>query len=350
MNEYKNLDILLVEDSDFQGKYFRECLEEGTQWSYAVSWAKDLASAIQVIADKEVDVILLDLNLPDSVGAETFFKLYGCSSKIPIIILTIIDHEEMVIKLLEQGASDYLDKKSVNPIRLHRAIRHVTYRRKAEEANQRKSEQLKIALKEKEILLREVNHRVKNSLAVVSGLLKLQANCTPDKKAKEALLDSQFRVQSMSAIHEMLHQTETMSVIDLDIYLTRLVKTLAQHYRSNGNIELSFKMENFKINVNQASPLGLIVNELITNSYKYAFPDNRKGEIRIGLKRVGQKQIQLDYADDGVGMPEGLNWKNAESLGLKLILMLIENQLDGSIEMKSDPGTSYFIKFEMDDP
>lgn len=208
-------------------------------------------------------------------------------------------------------------------------------------------EQIKASLKEKETLLQEIHHRVKNNLTVVSSLLGLQANSMNDKKLKAALTDSQNRVQSMSAIHETLYQSEDLSSIDMNVYLSKLSRAVAQNYTIGNKIHLKIEAEKILIGAKQASPVGLIVNELITNSFKYAFPDNQGGDIKIIIQKI-EDQIELEFADNGIGMPEGLDWKNSKSLGLKLVTALVENQLDGSIGMESKNGTKFTIKFDIE--
>jgi PAS domain S-box-containing protein len=216
----------------------------------------------------------------------------------------------------------------------------ITERKQAEE-------QIKTNLKEKETLLLEIHHRVKNNLTIVASLLNLQANSMEDKRLKEALSDSQSRVQAMSAIHETLYQSENLSAIDMNIYLSKLSRDVAQNYSIGSKINLNVKSENISIGAKQASPIGLIVNEMITNSFKYAFPENQEGEIKISLLK-NDDQIELTYKDNGIGIPKGFDWQKADSLGLKLVKMLAENQLDGSIDMESKNGTKFTIKFNID--
>ena len=208
-------------------------------------------------------------------------------------------------------------------------------------------EQLKANLREKETLLHEVHHRVKNNMQVINSLLKLQSNNIEDKKIKEILKDSQSRVYAMSAVHEMLHGSEKLSEIDLKSYLSKITASIFQTYSTNHRkIKLNSSIENSPISINQAYPLGLIINELISNTLKYAFPEDRKGEITVSMKKL-DKELKLTIADNGVGISEEFDWKNSKSLGLKLVRTLVENQLDGSIDMESNNGTKFIIKFNI---
>jgi PAS domain S-box-containing protein len=207
---------------------------------------------------------------------------------------------------------------------------------------------LKVSLDEKDILLHEIHHRVKNNMQVINSLLKLQSNNIEDEQTKEILKDSQSRVYAMSAVHETLHGSENLSEIDLKSYLSKITTSIFQTYSVNhGMIKLNSDVEGLPISLNQAYPLGLVINELISNSLKYAFPDERKGEINVNMKKQDQK-LQLTVIDDGVGIPDDLDWKNSKSLGLKLVRTLVENQLDGSIDMENKNGTKFIIKFNIE--
>jgi len=209
-------------------------------------------------------------------------------------------------------------------------------------------EKIKASLKEKETLIHEIHHRVKNNMNVISSLLSLQANNIEDKQTKEILKDSQSRVYAMSAVHETLHGSENLSEIGLKNYLTKITNSIFQTYSTDrGKVKLNSNLDDSYIRLNQASPLGLVINELISNSLKYAFPDERKGEIKVNMVKRNN-QIEITIGDDGVGMPDGFDWKNSSTLGLKLVRTLVENQLDGSIDMENKNGTKFIIKFNIE--
>ena len=205
-----------------------------------------------------------------------------------------------------------------------------------------------ISLKEKETLLQEIHHRVKNNMAVISSLLSLQAKNIEDSHVKDILKESQGRIYAMSAVHETLHGSENLSEIDLRNYLSKITNSVFQTFSTDREkVNLNSNLDDSHIRLNQAYPLGLVINELISNSLKYAFPDERKGEINVNMKKQDQK-LQLTVIDDGVGIPDDFDWKNSKSLGLKLVRTIVENQLDGSIDMESKNGTKFTIKFNID--
>jgi PAS domain S-box-containing protein len=209
-------------------------------------------------------------------------------------------------------------------------------------------DQIKASLKEKEILLQEIHHRVKNNMQVISSLLDLQASTVNDQRTREILQASQSRVYAMSAVHEALHGSENLSDIDLASYLLQISGAIFQTYSVDpSRIKLHIDSGTIPLGAKQAAPLGLITNELISNSLKYAFPDNQKGEIAVSLKKL-ENGLVLIVSDNGMGMPESFDWRKSNSLGLKLVRSLAEEQLGGSVEMESNKGTRFTIKFDVE--
>ncbi len=207
---------------------------------------------------------------------------------------------------------------------------------------------IKASLNEKETLLHEVHHRVKNNMQIISSLLKLQSNNIKDNQIKDVLKESQSRIYAMSAVHETLHGSEDLSEINLRTYLSKITSSIFQTYSTNHDrVTMNTDIEKIPIGINQASPLGLVINELISNSLKYAFPNEREGEISVSLKKQG-RELELTVKDNGVGMPNKMDWRNSSTLGLKLVRTLVENQLDGSIEMESNNGSKFTIKFNIE--
>ena len=206
-------------------------------------------------------------------------------------------------------------------------------------------EQIRSSLQEKEVLLKEIHHRVKNNLQVVSSLLNLQSGQIEDEKTLEMFSDSQNRVKSMALIHEQLYQSDDLAWIDFAEYLRNLVDNLFQSYRlSAQNVRLEVNVENILMGIDQAIPCGLVVNELVSNALKYAFPDRRGGKVSLHLSQGVDGKLILIVGDDGVGLPEGMDFRQTESLGLKLVNILVR-QLDGTIELDGSVGTKFKIEF-----
>jgi len=217
-------------------------------------------------------------------------------------------------------------------------MRDVTRRTEAEEL-------LKASLREKEALLKEIHHRVKNNLQVISSLLALQARALTDETTKNKFHESRDRVHSMALLHESLYQSNNLAWIDFPDY----IKQLADHlFRSYGvaaeRITLRTDMDRLFLNMDTAVPCGLIINELISNSLKYAFPEGRSGEVHVELRESEDQMAVLTVSDDGIGFDPGFDWVHARSLGLRLVRTLAQ-QLDGTLEAGNGPGTSFQLKF-----
>ncbi|HUH66243.1 MAG TPA: PAS domain S-box protein [Syntrophales bacterium] len=216
----------------------------------------------------------------------------------------------------------------------------VTERKRAEE-------QIRESLGEKEILLKEIHHRVKNNLQVIMSLLRHQAEYAQDQRIHDIFLESQSRIKAMSFIHEKLYQSDNLAKVDLRDYISSLAKSLFSTYKVNAaQIKLAVDADGISLGVDTAIPCGLIINELVSNSLKHAFPDNRTGKIDITVRPVGPGELELVVGDDGVGVPMDLDIINAKSLGLHLVTLLAKNQLRGHIEMVRYRGTSFRIRFE----
>lgn len=203
---------------------------------------------------------------------------------------------------------------------------------------------LKKSLEEKEVLIREVHHRVKNNMQIISSLLNLQSQFVDEPFTQNILKESQGRVKAMAMIHEKLYQSHDLSRIQFRNYLEKLVSDIMYSYRTDKDlIGLFIQVEDREIGMETAIPLGLIINELVTNSIKYAFPHGEKGNITVKLKTEGDKNI-LILADDGVGLPEHIKPDNTNTLGLQMVDSLVK-QLDGEIDLDCNHGTKYTITF-----
>ncbi|MFH1615943.1 MAG: histidine kinase dimerization/phosphoacceptor domain -containing protein [Planctomycetota bacterium] len=219
-------------------------------------------------------------------------------------------------------------------------LRDVSDRKKAEE-------KLKASLKEKEILLRELHHRVKNNMQVISSLLRLQSGTLDNDKAIAIFKECQNRVRSMALIHEKFYRSKDLTNIDFNVYVKELTQNLIQSYGiSPGKITVDINVKDVSLGINTAVPCGLLINELISNSLKHAFPKKTKGQIKVSLQPVEKNQIELVISDNGVGIPDKLDFRKTESLGLQLINTLVKDQLDGAIELDKSAGTKFKITFK----
>lgn len=211
-------------------------------------------------------------------------------------------------------------------------------------AKKQAEEKIHASLVEKEVLLKEIHHRVKNNLQIISSLLSMQARKITDKKSHAIFVDSQNRVKSMALIHESLYQSSDLSQIDVDEYLRKLASHILRSYNLNSDrIRLIFSNSSLQISVEAAVPCGLIINELVSNALKYAFPDERSGEIAIALEATPQN-FTLRCADNGVGLSPEFDIRQTDSLGLKIVRNLTD-QLNGDLVIHTEHGTTFEITF-----
>lgn len=214
----------------------------------------------------------------------------------------------------------------------------ITEHKKAEKA-------IKSSLNDKNILLQEIHHRVKNNMQIISSLLNLQTQYVDDEEAVNVLKESQNRVKSMAIIHENLYQSKDLMHINFVNYIQSLVFNLFYSYSiKETQIKLTLEIEDISLNIETAVPCGLIISELISNSLKYAFPNKMKGEIFISLK-IQKDEYQLIIKDNGIGLPENINFDEIETLGLLIVNSLTE-QIDGKVNIQRNHGTEYNISFK----
>jgi len=218
-------------------------------------------------------------------------------------------------------------------------FRDITERKSAEEQIQRD-------LQEKNVLLKEIHHRVKNNLQVVSSLLSLQSRKLKDLQSTLAFQISIKRIHSMALIHEILYKSQALASINFSEYIKSLSRDLIMAFseETKKNISLNYNVKDIKLGIDTAIPTGLILNELITNSFKHAFPERQRGKINISIKRLGDKSYHLEFKDDGVGFQVNINFDNTESLGLTLIKILT-SQIEGTLSMERNEGTLIKINF-----
>jgi PAS domain S-box-containing protein len=217
---------------------------------------------------------------------------------------------------------------------LHYAI-DITERKKSEE-------KIMASLEEKELLLDEVHFRVRNNMQIISSILALQSATYDDEKVIDAFNECQNRIKSMALVHGELYRTKDFSRIDFKEYIETLTQTLLDSYKKKAQaVSLKIDAKEIFLDIDTAIDLGLVLNELVTNSLKHAFPEKREGEIQISLQNIDKEKIELKVKDNGIGLPDGFNIRNTDSLGLKLVTLLAEVQLQGEVRVKQDNGTEF---------
>ena len=201
-------------------------------------------------------------------------------------------------------------------------------------------------LVEKDLLFKEVNHRVKNNLQIVMSLLASKSVSLTTESAKHVILESQNRVRSIALIHDQLHETGNVTEISLSLYIKELTNSLDDLVNNSiSNIEMTCELDDIMLDVSQAIPIGIILNETVTNALKYAFPNNQKGKVIICVKLI-KKFVELEISDNGVGLPADFSLSNVNSLGISLLKGLT-HQLEGSLDIQNNNGLTILIKFPL---
>jgi PAS domain S-box-containing protein len=229
-----------------------------------------------------------------------------------------------------------------NPVRACGTHLDITLRKQQEEI-------IRNSLHEKEILLGEIHHRVKNNMAVIDSLLQLQIHGTDDERLQSMLREAASRVQTLSKLHGLLYGRDDFTTIDVCAYLREIAALAGKIFDIHQRVSITVTGEPAALSLNQASHVGIIVNELITNAFKYAFPDRRPGKIRLSIMQdPDSRQMVLTVADDGIGAPLQSVAESAGGLGVKLVGLLVEAQLEGTLDIHRDAGTVFTIRFTPD--
>ena len=286
----------------------------------------------QLIGKKHVDVMPTHIN-------ELFVRAFKKVGKGEVVDYEYwLDAGEGVRWFSVKLSPMFLDGEFIGAVAV---IRDISERKRDEE-------KIKASLAEKEVLLKEIHHRVKNNLQVISSLLSLQSGYINDKQTLEVFKNSQERVLAMALIHEKMYQSESLSQINFGEYINSLITSLFQsYYLKQGKVRLKTQIEEVTLDIDTAIPLGLILNELISNSLKHAFPGDKRGELRINLKECNEEEYDytLIIGDNGVGLPDGLDVQNSGSLGIVLVNSLIR-KLKGVVDLDRKNGTTFTIKFK----
>lgn len=214
----------------------------------------------------------------------------------------------------------------------------------------KKTEQsLVSALTEKEILMKELYHRTKNNMQMIESFLSLESAYSDNKEVKEVFEDMKNRIHSMSTVHERLYQSESLDSISLDKYIKDIVRNLHSSYNlSRDAVVIETHLEPVIIPLGKAVPCGIVLNEIITNIFKYAFPDNRRGKVVITLTKTEDGVVHLTFKDNGIGVPEDFNFREHGNLGMKLIFSITEDQLNGKIEQETTDGITWKLSFPVE--
>jgi len=215
--------------------------------------------------------------------------------------------------------------------------------------NMQAEEQIKAALREKEILLKEIHHRVKNNLQIVISLLNMQLQTAKDQETIDILSESRNRINTMALIHTQLYETQDVSEINVKVFVEGLLQQLLQSYQiQDTRITPVVHVVDYPLPVSIAVHVGLIINELLANAFEHAFGTRKKGKIEVSLSVSDKSKVNLTVSDDGTGLPEGFDIDSTGTLGMRLVKILVEDQLQGNIQVISKKGTTFNIEFQIE--
>lgn len=335
--------ILLVEDDEAHAEIMRRNFADANN-ATKLDRVATIAEAESLLNLEAVDLVLADYLLPDGRGIDLIGEHAQGGPARPVVILTSHGSETVAAEAIKRGALDYIVKSpesfAAMPIEVTRALHSwelLSEKRRTEK-------ELRKSLAEKEVILKEVHHRVKNNFQIVSSLLSLQAETIDDPVTKDALRESENRIRSMALIHEKLYESEDYAHIDFADYILSVTSRLDAAYRgSERGIALSCDSEPVQLSIESAIPLGLVLNELVTNAFIHAFPEGKKGSIVVSIRSEGEGAV-LVVQDDGVGLSPAVSIASPNTLGLELIRVLT-SQAGGQPEFSTgDHGTRVTIR------
>jgi two-component sensor histidine kinase len=356
MNMIEPTNILLVDDESRNLDALEAILAAP---DYRLFRARSADEALLALLNHDFAVIVLDIRMPEINGYELaqMIKQRKKNQHLPIIFLTAyLQDDKDILEGYGAGAVDYLSK-PVNPlilkskvavfVDLFRKTRELARLNEIMESEiEERVAEIRASLHEKEILLKEIHHRVKNNMQIISSLLSLQADRAGGGETKLHLRDVRDRVHSMALVHEKLYQSENLASVQIADYTRALMDDLLLAYASGqAKVQLRFDLDAAALPVDLAIPFGLILNELATNALKHAFSGRDSGQIHIELQTESGGEIRLRFADDGQGFAAPLAWERVESYGLSLV-RLLTRQMGGRIEMHSGQGTTFELNFK----
>ncbi|MCY1644580.1 response regulator [Methylorubrum sp. SL192] len=337
--------ILYIDDDPGLGRLVQRSLQaRGHHVELAASGTDGLARA----QAGKIDLIALDHHMPDRTGLELLPLLRALPDAPPVIYVTGSEDSRVAVAALKAGAVDYVWKDVQGQFRellgeaVDTALRQEALRRDKERAEAAVRE----ARDRAELLLREVNHRVANSLTLVAALARMQTNAVTDPAAKDALEEMQARISAIAGIHRRLYTSEDVEAVELDAYLTGLVEELQLAMKASGRDHaIRLRAEPIRLATDKAVSLGVVVTELVTNAYKYAYPAETQGEIRVQVMREGPDTLSLAVEDDGIGWT-GEGEAKGTGLGSRIIRAMASNLRSVLTYVPGSSGTRAVLSFQ----
>ena len=324
--------VLLIDDDEDEHVIVDDLLKSAQGSRFELTWILTYQDGLEAVLSSHFDVCLVDYRLGEHSGLDLLTEAIAKSTTSEIILLTGEGDINIDMTATTGGAADYLVKRGLTAALLERSIRYAVERRRA-------TGRLRRLLAEKDILIKEVHHRVKNNLQVICSLLSMQIACEGEAPSAGPLRQAHSRVLAMSLIHDHLHRSEDLLTLDFSSYIRGLAARLFEAYCIDpALIHLDLATEPIKLPVDDAIACGLILNELLSNSLKHAFKGGRKGLVRISLRRLSSATVELTLADNGLGFPADFQIDSAQSLGWRIIRTLV-GQLGAKLRLETKEGT-----------
>ncbi len=344
-----NISVLFVDDNETIRQLYRRILEKHVNYLYI---AENGSHGLELYRKHKPDLVITDMVMPVMNGLEMVKEIKKIAPDAKFVVMSAYSEKDSFIESIHLGVDGYLmkpveAKKLLSLIDEFAGITLMKWDLAAKEKKRQEAEEyLKKSLAEKDVLLREVHHRVKNNMQIISSILSMQSRNIDEPRLKEVLQESQNRIHSMALIHENLYNHKSLANIMFSSYIKSLTGNIARTYSSQQeNIQFDYQIDDAYLPMDIAIPCGLIINELISNSFKYAFVNKSNGIISIHFKNVKEDEFMLTVSDNGVGIPAEVNIFKTKSLGMKILHKLVQ-QIDGEIKSDFTNGTKFIINFK----
>lgn len=343
-----NISVLFVDDNETIRTLYRRILEKHVNHLYI---AENGSHGLELYLKHKPDLVITDMVMPVMNGLEMVKEIKKIAPEAKFVVMSAYSEKDSFVESIHLGVDGYLmkpveAKKLLSLIDEFAGITLMKWELERKEKKRQEAEEyLKKSLEEKDVLLREVHHRVKNNMQIISSILSMQSRSIEDPRLQEILQESQNRIRSMALIHENLYNHKSLANIMFSTYVKSLCGNIARTYANQqAYVQFDYKMDDAYLPMDIAIPCGLIINELISNSFKYAFVNQPNGVISILFENKQDNSYALTVADNGSGIPPEVNINKTKSLGMKIIRKLVQ-QIDGELQTDFSNGTKFTIIF-----
>ncbi|MCO6184664.1 histidine kinase dimerization/phosphoacceptor domain -containing protein [Rhizobium sp. L1K21] len=349
-SEDANIRVLYIDDDITLAELAKRKL---TRSGADVVHTQDADEAIEILSASVFDVVVLDHYLGNMTGHQVLGRFKEMALRVPVVYITGSSEASVAIDAMKNGASDYVIKSVADdffPL-LADAIKQTVANARLRAEKEKADEEIRIAKDRAESLLSEMNHRVANSLALVAGLLRLQINNTDDENTRHALNETQARITAIAAMHRSLYASDNVSEVHIKPYLGEITRDLAMTVgKPNGGPTLKTEIDELDLPADKSVSVGMIVSELVTNAYKYAYPDGEAGEIRVKLTKHDESRATLLVEDDGVGLNHARPNSASTGLGSKIVKTMAASLGRGITQGDRERGTSIAVDIDLTAP